>query len=111
MIRGLRLWFLLVLLVMVGVTTWASLHENVLDAFLRLGRDPWGLATLLDGYFAFLAFWLWVTWRERTWISRLAWLLAILALGNMAMAAYVLLALQRLPAGSGPDELLGRRPC
>jgi hypothetical protein len=109
--RGLTLWFTLVLLIMLGFTTWASLHENVLDAFLRLGRDPWGLATLFDGYFAFLAFWLWVAWRERRWLPRLAWLLAILALGNMAMAAYVLLALRRLPPGASGDDLLRRKPC
>ena len=109
--RGLTLWFTLVLFAMLGLTTWASLQENVLVAFLRLGRDPWGLATLLDAYFAFLAFWLWVAWREHRWLPRLAWLLAILALGNLAMAAYVLLALRRLPPGAGVDELLRRTPC
>jgi hypothetical protein len=109
--RGLTLWFLLVLVAMLALTTWASLQENVLDAFLRLGRDPWGLATLFDAYFAFLAFWLWVTWRERTWSARGAWLLAILALGNLAMAAYVLLALRGLPAGANPDDLLRRKSC
>jgi len=109
--RGLAIWCSLVLLTMLGVTTWASLQENVLEAFLRLGRDPWGLATLFDAYFAFLAFWLWVAWRERTWVPRLAWLLAILGLGNLAMAAYVLLALRRLDPGADPDDLLRRKPC
>lgn len=109
--RGLALWFTLVLIIMIAVTTWASLHENVFAAFLRLGADPWGLATLFDGYFAFLAFWLWVAWRERHWIQRIAWLLAILTLGNMAMAAYVVLALYRLPADADPDALLRRKPC
>ena len=109
--RGLALWFTLVLVSMLALTTWASLHEHVFAAFLRLGADPWGLATLFDGYFAFLAFWLWVGWRERTWIQRIAWLLAILALGNMAMAAYVLLALCGLPPEADPDDLLRRKPC
>ncbi|MFN8010674.1 MAG: DUF1475 family protein [Holophagaceae bacterium] len=109
MIRALKAWFLLVLLAMLAVTTWAGLQENLFVAGGRLIRDPWGLATLFDAYFAFLAFWLWLAWRERTWLPRILWLLAILALGNLAMAAYVLILLFQLPAGAGPDALFQRR--
>ena len=106
---ALRSWFLFVLLVMVGLTTWASLHENVVAAFLRLARDPWGLATLADAYFAFLAFWLWVAWKEDRWPLRILWLMAILMLGNLAMAAYVLIELARTDS---VEALLTRRsPC
>ncbi len=106
---ALRAWFLLVLLLMVGLTTWASLHENVGVAFLRLARDPWGLATLADAYFAFLAFWLWVAWKEGSWPSRLLWLTAILLLGNLAMASYVLI---QLATADSIEALLARRkPC
>lgn len=104
--RGLKLYFVAVILAMLAVTGWASLHENVVSAFLRLARDPWGLATLFDAYFAFLAFWLWVAWKEACWPTRLVWLMAILLLGNFAMAAYVLIQLRQdrdIPA------LLGRR--
>jgi hypothetical protein len=88
-------WFLLVLVVMAVVTTWAGLQENVLAAFVRLGRDPWGLATLMDAYFAFLAIWFWIAWKEGRWLPSLLWLLAILGLGNFAIAAYLLLELRR----------------
>ncbi len=110
MIRALKAWFLLVLFAMLAVTTWAGMQENILVAGGRLIRDPWGLATLFDAYFAFLAFWLWLAWRERTWAPRLLWLLAILGLGNLAMAAYVLLQLFGLGAGSGLDALFQRKP-
>ncbi len=93
--RALQLWFILVLVAMVAVTTWASLYENVVAAFLRLAADPWGLATLADAYFAFLAFWLWVAWKENHWAMGGLWLVAILLLGNLAMAAYVLIELSR----------------
>lgn len=106
--RALGLWCAAVLLVMLGVTTWASLHENVLAAFVRLGRDPWGLATLFDAYFAFLAVWFWIAWRECGAMSRGIWLAAILLLGNFAIAAYVLLALRR--EGS-IDGLFRKRSC
>lgn len=93
--RALQFWFVFVLLTMVAVTTWASLHENVVAAFTRLAADPWGLATLADAYFAFLAFWLWVAWKENNWGMSSLWLIAILLLGNLAMAAYVLTELAR----------------
>lgn len=93
--RGVKLFFALVIVLMLLVTTWASLHENVIAALLRLGRDPWGLATLADAYFAFLTFWLWLAWKEAKWASSLGWLVAILLLGNLAMATYVLLQLRQ----------------
>lgn len=93
--RALAIWCILVLLAMLGVTSWASLHENVLAAFLRLAQDPWGLATLFDAYFAFLTVWLWIAWRESSALSRGIWLVAILLLGNFAIATYALLVLWR----------------
>lgn len=93
--RTLGIWFALIFLAMLGVTAWASQHENVLAAFVRLARDPWGLATLFDAYFAFLAVWFWIAWREASALSRAIWLVAIFLLGNFAIATYVLLALRR----------------
>lgn len=109
MIRALKAWFLLVLLAMLAVTTWAGSQENIFVAGGRLVRDPWGLATLFDAYFAFLAFWLWLAWRERTWLPRILWLVAILGLGNLAMAAYVLLQLFGLGKGSDLGALFQRK--
>lgn len=104
--RGLKLFFGVVILLMLLVTTWASFHENVIAALLRLGRDPWGLATLADAYFAFLTFWLWLAWKEANWASSLGWLVGILLLGNFAMAAYVLLQLRH---DHDMASLMGRR--
>ncbi len=89
------LWFVLVLAALLAATVVASMQENVVVAFGRLAQDPWGLATLLDAYFAFVAVWLWIAWRENGGWTSLAWLLAILLLGNFAIAAYVLLTLKR----------------
>lgn len=106
--RLLVLWCVLVLLAMLGVTTWASLHENVVAAFVRLARDPWGLATLFDAYFAFAAVWFWIAWREACWPTRLLWLAAILLLGNFAIAAYILIVLKR---EGTVDGLFRKRGC
>ena len=106
---------LLVLAALIGVSVWATGHQSIVPAIHSLlesptaGSNPWFIATLFDAYFGFLWFWIWVAWREGGWLPRLAWLVAILLLGNMAMAAYVLLALRRLPPGAGvPGLLLGR---
>ncbi len=108
--NGLKVYFILVLVAMVAVTGWASLHENVVAALLRISRDPWGLATLFDCYFAFLAFWLWVAYKESRWVVRLLWLVAILLLGNIAMALYALIQVWRLPQFGGMNDLFRRAP-
>ncbi len=78
-----------------------------------LVRGPdryWTIATLMDAYFGFTTFYVWVFYKERGWLARVLWFVAIMALGNMAMASYVLIQLARLR----PDEpasaiLLARR--
>jgi hypothetical protein len=109
--RGwLTLFCAVVLVSMIAVTIWASGDKNVLMAFVDLWADPWGRATLFDAYFAFLTFYLWVAYRETSWIARVFWFLYIVAFGNIAMATYLLWRLWRLPKGAGVAELLLRRP-
>ena len=107
--RPLWLFSILVFAAMVAVTTWASLDANVLVGFQRLLADRWGVATLFDAYFGFLWFWLWIAYKEGTPGRSLLWLLLLLALGNLAMAAYVLLQLARLKPGAGMEQLLLRK--
>jgi hypothetical protein len=71
---------------------------------------PWFVATLFDTYFGFLTFYLWVAYRETSWLARVLWLVGILALGNIAMSGYMLIALWRLPANASIDRLLLRQP-
>ena len=77
---------------------------NVIDGFVTVCSEPWGLATMFDAYFGFLAFWLYVAWREQTIASRLSWFVALMLLGNFAIAAYVLLCLKQ----SGDETDLGK---
>jgi predicted permease len=75
-----------------------------------VGGHPWFIATLFDTYFAFLTFYVWLAYKETGLVARLLWLLAILLLGNIAMAAYMLLKLFRLPADAPLQTLLLRTP-
>lgn len=100
---------------LIAVSVWASGLQGIVAAIGDLlaepaaGNNPWFLATLADAYFGFLWFWLWLAYKETRWTLRLAWLLLILGLGNMAMAAYALLTLLRLPRGAGVEQFLLRR--
>lgn len=106
-------WVALVSLV--AVSAWAAAQVGIGAAFEELlrrpadGVTPWFVATLVDTAFAFAWFWLWVAYRERGWGARLLWLALIFSLGNIAMGAYVLLALRGLPAGARAEDLLLRR--
>ena len=104
-----RIYPWIVLAAMIGVTTWASLEKSVGFGFEYLLAERWGIATLFDAYFGFLTFYAWVLYKETSFISRLAWLVAILIFGNIAMAVYLLVELRRLPAGAGFDAFLTRR--
>lgn len=101
---------------LIGVSIWATGHQSIAVAISDLianpaaGNNPWLVATLFDAYFGFLWFWLWVAYKETGWGARLCWLVLILLTGNMAMAAYVLIALWRLPSGASIEQLLLRRP-
>jgi len=97
------------------VSAWATQHVGITAAIQELathatrGTHPWFIATLFDAYFGFLWFWLWVAYKESSFLLRLVWLVLILALGNIAMASYVLIQLWRLPEGADIEDLLLRR--
>ncbi len=109
MTKVLKGYFLVVLVAMFWVTWRASLDRGVMQAFAEIAADPWGLATLFDAYFAFLTFYLWLAYKEASWLARALWLLGILLLGNFAIASYVLLQLFTLPPGGSMKDLLMRR--
>ena len=109
MILFLRFAFSLVLVLMLFVTSWASQFQALWNLPREVYEHPWFIATLFDAYFAFLTFFLWVAYKEKSWMARLLWLVAILLLGNIAMAAYMLIKLFRIPPSAPLEELLLRR--
>jgi hypothetical protein len=89
-------------------TSWASTQQPVWEwRGLTDGPDRWWtIATLMDAYFGFLTFYVWVFFKERSAIARVGWFVAIMLLGNMAMATYVLLQLARLKPGQPVSSIL-----
>lgn len=111
---GVGLFACAAILALMAVSVWATGHQAIAPALADLfgnpvgGNNPWFIATLFDAYFAFLWFWLWVAYKETSWLLRGTWLVLILLMGNMAMAAYVLIQLYKLPTGAGVEQLLLR---
>lgn len=109
MIWFLRIAFVVVLVSMLAVTTWASGIVALWKMPREVATHPWFIATLFDTYFAFLTFYVWVAYKETSNIARGLWLLAILLLGNIAMAIYLLRELFRVPATASLEQVLLRR--
>jgi hypothetical protein len=93
------IFFWIVLISMVLLTGWAGSKESVIAGGAKLIAEPWGLATLADTYFAFLTFYMWVYYKEKSVLTRLVWFILIVGLGNMAIAAYCLLQIKKSATG------------
>lgn len=107
---ALRILFTAVLVGMLGVITWASSRCALFDIPREVFTHPWFIATLLDAYLAFVAFWVWVAWKEGSLGARVLWLLSILLWGNPAIALYMLLEVARVKReGGGLDAVFTRK--
>ena len=109
---ALRLLFSVILVGMLGVIGWASSRCALFDIPDEVLAHPWFIATLLDAYLAFVAFWVWVAWKEGTLAARVLWLFTILLWGNPAIAIYMLRELSRARRESGGLDVVftRRRP-
>lgn len=106
--RNLQIIFSVFFLVILWATCRASLDRNVFHAGSGLWPDKWFQATLVDTYLAFLTITLWVFYKETKWFARVLWFVLIMALGNLAIAAYVLIQIGKSGDGS-PEKILLRR--
>lgn len=107
---ALKLLFGGILAGMLLVTGTASLKQPLWE-WTGLVAEPdrwWTYATLADAYFGFLTFYAWVFYKEASAAARAGWFVAIMLLGNMAMAVYVLLQLSRLRADQPAAAILLR---
>src|SRR5947207_606412 len=75
----------------------------------QYAANPWAMATLWDAYFGFTTFFVWVCYKERSVGLRVLWFVLIMALGNIAMSAYVLIQLFRLKPGEAVSDVITGR--
>jgi len=107
---ALRLLFAAILVGMLALIAWASAQCALFAIPREVTTHPWFITTLFDAYFAFIAFWVWLAWKEGTVAARVLWLLTILLWGNPAIALYMLLELARVRReGGGLDAVFTRK--
>ena len=109
MIVFLRILFGIVLASMLWVTTWASLQCPLWETPRTVVTHPWFIATMFDTYWGFITFYCWLAYKERGWLARILWLVAVLLLGNIAMSIYILIQLFRVAATARLEEVLLRK--
>ena len=109
MIRLLRVLFAVAVVVISTTVVLACLDTALWEIPAEVTRDVWFRATLVDIYISFLTFYVWVAWKERSWPARVLWLLAIVGLGSIAVTAYCLRELWRVPADASLADVLLRR--
>ena len=111
MIVGLRILFAAILAAMLWGTVRASLAQALFDIPPEVYSNPWFQVTLLDAYFAFLTFYVWVAWKEQSVGARALWFITVILWGNFAMATYMLAELFRVRADARLGEVFTtRRP-
>ena len=94
----LKLLFLAIFTYMVTMTLTIQGYKSITLAGGEFDwvRSPWAIATLFDAYFGFIAFWVWVCFKERSVAGRALWFVLIMTLGNIAISGYMLIQLFRL---------------
>jgi hypothetical protein len=108
------IWFLRILFAgvigsMLWVTSWASAQGAMFAIPREVYSHPWFIATLFDAYWGFITFFVWVAWKERAMAARILWFLAIILLGNIAMASYVLRELFAVDTAAGLERIVTQR--
>jgi hypothetical protein len=108
MIFALRIFFGVVFVSMLGVTSWAGWQVPLWSIPRSVGGHPWFIATLFDAYWGFFIFYAWLCYKEPSWLARVVWFVAIVLLGNMAMAAYGMMIVLALPTHASAAAVLLR---
>ena len=109
MIVLLRCLFVVVLVSMLASTVWAGLDTPLSQIPREVLTHPWFVATLLDAYWSFVAVYLVIAWKETAVAARILWFVAVIALGNIAIALYALRELFAIPRDTKPGVLLTTR--
>lgn len=96
MIAFLKILFSAVLLFMCYEVIITSLESNLFEQWDFLGNIPWMRATLFDFYANVLVIFLWVCYKEDSYLSKIIWLILLVCLGSIASCIYILIQLFKL---------------
>lgn len=105
MIAFLKILFSAVLLFMCYEVIITSLESNLFEQWDFLGNIPWMRATLFDFYANVLVIFLWVCYKEDSYLSKIIWLILLVCLGSIASCIYILIQLFKLNKDANLREL------
>lgn len=108
MVVLLRVVFSCMLVYMSWTVIDTSLRSNLFEEWNFLASIPWMEATLKDFYANVLFIFVWVAYKERHWLKILIWFVALVCLGSIATALYVLIQLFRMKQTDSLDRLFVR---
>ncbi|MGD2060528.1 MAG: DUF1475 family protein [Acidimicrobiia bacterium] len=79
-------------LVMAATVVYGLVSGDFGDEGAEILGLAWGRVTLIDLYVGLIVFGAWIAIRETSWAARIMWWVALVVLGNLAAAAYLLVA-------------------
>ena len=93
--RALRVLALLGCAVMIALLVYAMGYGYAWSQMMAIGSIAWGQVLLADLYLGFALFGAWMIWRDGAGPAGIAWVVALLVLGNLLACIYVLRALHQ----------------
>jgi len=104
--KSIKIFSILVLIWMIGVSTWASIEANVFTGGKYILEHRWGIATLSDCYFGFYFCYLWMFYKERSNALRFFWFILVTLFGTIAISVYLLIQIFQLKKDACIEDLL-----
>lgn len=80
-------------LLMLGMTLYASSHQNLFTEFSLAGSPEWFQATLVDFYINQIILWIWVFKLEKSALIKLFWFVFFICFGSMGTTLYIIIRL------------------
>jgi di/tricarboxylate transporter len=95
-----------VLIFMIYEVIDTSLESSLFKEWDYLASIPWMEATLFDFYANVLCIYLWILYKEKKAVKKIAWLILLVGLGSIATCLYILKELFTLKEGESLKEVL-----
>lgn len=90
--RFVRVLSVVLTLVMLVTIVYGLVTGDFVEEGAQLLGLVWGQVTLIDLYVGVIIFGTWVAVRETSWLVRITWWVVLITLGNLAAAAYLMVA-------------------
>ena len=90
----LQVIFFAAFLLMLGAIIYGAAAKDIIAEGNIMLAVYWGQFTFADIYAAFIVFWLWVVFREKSFLKSILWFLLIMFGGSMSIMLYLFFAVR-----------------